>query len=55
MTRVQIPPVLRKSTAGEKVVEAAGADLGALLRDLYGHYPQLREQLQVEELSLIHI
>jgi len=49
MTRVQIPPVLRKSTAGEKVVEAAGADLGALLRDLYGHYPQLREQLQVEE------
>lgn len=49
MTKVQIPPVLRKSTGGEKLVQAAGADLGMLLRDLYERYPQLKTQLQVEE------
>ncbi len=49
MTKVQIPPVLRQSTGGAREVEAAGADLGALLRDLYGRYPQLKTQLRVEE------
>jgi molybdopterin converting factor small subunit len=46
---VQIPPVLRQSTGGARVVEAGGANLGALLGDLYERFPQLRTQLRVED------
>ena len=35
MSKVQIPPVLRHSTEGAKVVDAHGATLLALLNDLY--------------------
>jgi molybdopterin converting factor small subunit len=46
MSKVQIPPVLRRATGGERVVDAHGATLGALLEDLYRQFPALREQLQ---------
>jgi molybdopterin converting factor small subunit len=49
MADVQIPPVLRQATGGAKRVQVEGADLGALLRDLYRQYPQLRAQLRVED------
>jgi molybdopterin synthase sulfur carrier subunit len=49
MTKVQIPPVLRQSTGGAREVEASGPTLGALLRDLYRRYPDLRTQLRVDE------
>lgn len=46
MSKVQIPPVMRRSTGGERIVEAHGATLGALLQDLYQQFPALRDQLQ---------
>ena len=46
MATVQIPPVLRAAVGGEKVIQADGATLGALLDNLYDRYPALREQLQ---------
>jgi molybdopterin converting factor small subunit len=49
MASVQIPPVLRQSTGGAKRVQAEGANLGSLLRDLYRQYPQLRTQLRVDD------
>jgi molybdopterin converting factor small subunit len=48
MAKVQVPPVLRQSTGGARVVEATGADLGTMLGDLYRRYPQLRTQLRAE-------
>lgn len=47
MATVQIPPVLRQSTGGAKLVQETGSDLGSVLADLYGRYPQLRTQLRV--------
>ncbi len=49
MATVQIPPVLRQATGGEKRVQAEGSDLGSLLRHLYEQYPQLRAQLRVAD------
>ena len=49
MTKVQIPPVLRQATGGAKIVQAAGSNLGTVLRDLYDQFPQLRTQLKVED------
>jgi sulfur-carrier protein len=46
MATVQIPPVLRAAAGGEKVIQADGETLGALLDKLYDRYPALREQLQ---------
>ena len=46
MATVQIPPVLRAAVGGEKVIQADGETLGALLDNLYERYPALREQLQ---------
>ncbi|HZS86357.1 MAG TPA: MoaD/ThiS family protein [Chloroflexota bacterium] len=48
MATVQIPPVLRGAVGGQKVIEADGATLGALLDGLYEHYPALREALKPE-------
>ncbi len=42
---VRIPTILRDYTGGEKVVEAAGGTLGALLTDLESRHPGLRERL----------
>lgn len=41
MARVKLPTLLRKHTAGEAEVEAAGATLGELLADLESRYPGL--------------
>jgi molybdopterin converting factor small subunit len=45
MATIKIPPVLRSSVGGEREVEAAGADVGAVLRDLAAQYPDLDSQL----------
>jgi molybdopterin converting factor small subunit len=45
VTRVRIPPVLRAHVDGQKEVEATGATVGALLRDLSGNSSELTEQL----------
>ncbi|HLZ23091.1 MAG TPA: MoaD/ThiS family protein [Ktedonobacterales bacterium] len=45
MSTVRIPPVLRASVGGAKQVEAGGDTLGAVLSDLFAHYPTVREQI----------
>jgi molybdopterin converting factor small subunit len=45
MTRVRIPPVLRTHVGGEKEVDARGATIGDLLRDLAAGNDGLAEQL----------
>lgn len=49
MSKVQIPVVLRKATAGAKVVETAGTTVHEVLDDLYAQFPELRAQLRAEE------
>ena len=46
MSKVQIPPVLRAATGGNKQVEAAGATLAEVLKDLSETYPDLSARLQ---------
>jgi MoaD family protein len=43
--QVKIPTVLRKHTAGEAVLDAAGATVGELIADLGGRFPEFREQV----------
>ena len=45
MPKVKIPPVLRAQTGGESMVEAAGDDVGAVLRNLTEAHPDLNKQL----------
>ena len=45
MAIVRIPPVLRPSTGGEKEVEAAGDNVGDVLRSLAGQHPDTQAQL----------
>ena len=45
MTRVRIPPVLRVHVGGQKEVDASGATVGELLRDLAGRNAGLAEQI----------
>jgi sulfur-carrier protein len=45
MATVKIPPVLRASVSGEKQVEASGANVGEVLRDLASSHPATSEQL----------
>jgi molybdopterin synthase sulfur carrier subunit len=45
MAMVRIPPVLRAHVGDAKQVEASGATVGALVDDLVGRYPPLREQM----------
>ena len=52
MTRVRIPPVLRVHVDGQKEVEASGATVGELLRDLAGRSASLAEQLFTDDGSL---
>ena len=49
MASVRIPPVLRASVGGAKQVEASGVTLSALLDDLFGRYPTVREQVLTAE------
>ena len=45
MAKIKIPPVLRSSVGGEREVEAAGSDVGTVLRGLADRYPDLQSQL----------
>jgi molybdopterin converting factor small subunit len=45
MTKIKIPPVLRPSTSGEREVEVAGGDVGAVLRALAEQHPSTQGQL----------
>jgi len=45
MAKVRIPPVLRPSTGGEKEVEAAGDNVGDVLRSLVEQHPDTQTQL----------
>src|SRR5687767_4184374 len=45
MATVKIPPVLRPSVGGEQQVEAAGDDVGAVLRALADEHPATEPQL----------
>jgi sulfur-carrier protein len=42
---VRIPTILRTYTDGEKSVSAEGANLGALIDDLEGSHPGLKDRL----------
>ena len=45
MATIRIPPVLRQQTGGQAEVEAAGADVGEVLRALTAAHPATEEQL----------
>lgn len=45
MATIKIPPVLRPSVGGEKELEAAGDDVGAVLRSLAEQHPATQSQL----------
>ena len=45
MSTVRIPPVLRTSTGGQKVVEIPGATVGAVLTNLVASHPGLGGQI----------
>jgi molybdopterin converting factor small subunit len=45
VTRVRIPPVLRVHVGDHKEVDASGATVGEVLKDLVGRHPGLGEQL----------
>jgi sulfur-carrier protein len=45
MATVKIPPVLRQSVGGEKQVDAAGANVGEVLRALADAHPDTSGQL----------
>jgi sulfur-carrier protein len=45
MATIKIPPVLRASVGGEREVNATGANVGEVLRDLAASYPSTQEQL----------
>jgi molybdopterin synthase sulfur carrier subunit len=45
MATIRIPPVLRAQTGGESEVEAAGSNVGEVLRALTAEHPATEEQL----------
>ena len=45
MANVKIPPVLRPKAGGQAEVEAAGGNVGEVLRSLTGEYPDTQAQL----------
>ena len=49
MATVRIPPVLRPHTGGQPEVQAAGSDVGEVLRSLTAEYPQTEAQLFGED------
>ena len=49
MATVRIPPVLRPHTGGAPEVEAAGSDVGEVLRALTAEHPGTQEQLFGED------
>jgi sulfur-carrier protein len=49
MATVRIPPVLRPKTGGQPEVEAAGSNVGEVLRALTAEFPETQPQLFGEE------
>jgi len=49
MATVRIPPVLRPHTGGAPEVEAAGSDVGEVLRALTAEHPGTQDQLFGED------
>jgi molybdopterin synthase sulfur carrier subunit len=49
---VKIPTILRSYTGGAKSVEAKGDTLSALIDDLDGNHPGLKDRLTTEDGSL---
>jgi molybdopterin synthase sulfur carrier subunit len=49
MATVRIPPVLRPQTGGQPEVEAAGSNVGEVLRALTADHPATSEQLFGED------
>ena len=49
MATVRIPPVLRPKTGGRPEVEAAGGDVGEVLRALIAQHPDTEPQLFGED------
>jgi molybdopterin synthase sulfur carrier subunit len=45
MATIKIPPVLRASVGGEKVLSASGESVGEVLRDLVASHPATQSQL----------
>jgi molybdopterin synthase sulfur carrier subunit len=45
MSQVRIPPVLRPSAGGQKLLDVPGSTVGDVLRGLVAAYPDLRPQL----------
>src|SRR5471032_2998159 len=45
MAKIKIPPVLRASVGGEREVDAAGEDVGTVLRALAEAHPATQAQL----------
>jgi molybdopterin synthase sulfur carrier subunit len=45
MATIRIPPVLRAQTGGQTEVDAAGSDVGEVLRALTAAHPATEEQL----------
>ena len=45
MATIKIPPVLRSSVGGEKLLSAQGSNVGEVLRDLVSSHPATQEQL----------
>ena len=45
MATIKIPPVLCPSVGGEKLVNAEGANVGDVLRDLASSHPATQDQL----------
>ena len=52
MATIKIPPVLRPSVGGEKLVNAEGANVGEVLRELADRHPETEHQLFQEDGSL---
>ncbi len=48
MATVRIPPVLRSSTGGEKLIDADGDNVGDVLRSLAEQHPSTQAQLFAE-------
>ncbi len=49
MTRIRIPPTLRGEVGGEREVEASGATIEDVLRDLAERYPALGQQVLADD------
>lgn len=45
MSTIKIPPVLRPSVGGEKELEAGGASVGEVLREMADKHPATQTQL----------